>query len=134
MALPLTDEQLSETRERIRRVAERLIARDGPDGVSLRTVASELGWTAASLYRYFPGKAGLIDSVRTAAYARFSERMETALASSADLWQRSRAIGDAYIAFAADEPAAYQLIFAYGQDNADKSDELKEEAAQEHVA
>jgi len=127
MAAPLTDAQLNEARDRIRQVAERHIVVNGPEGVSLRAIAADLGWTAASLYRYYASKAELIDAVRTAAYRRFSDQIEAAYASSADLWQRSRAIGDAYVAFAMAEPAAYQLVFAYTQDEAEKSADLRRE-------
>lgn len=129
MAAPLTEAQLIEARDRIRAVTERHIVTHGPEGISLRAIAADLGWTAASLYRYYASKAELIDAVRTAAYRRFSERIEAGYASSADLWQSSRAIGDAYIAFAMAEPAAYQLIFAYVQDDAEKSAELRQEEA-----
>jgi AcrR family transcriptional regulator len=124
MAAPLTASQLTDVRTRIRAVAERQIALHGPGAVSLRSIAVELGWTAASLYRYYASKAELLDAVRTAAHERFSDCIEAAYASSPDLWQRSRAIGDAYVAFADEEPAAYQLIFAYEQEEAGKSEAL----------
>ena len=97
----------------------------GIAGLSLRGVAAEMGWTAASLYRYYGSKAELLAATRAAAYNRFSDRIEAAHASADDSWARSRAIGDAYVAFAFDEPAAYKLIFAYEQDEAEKSDELR---------
>ncbi|MEN9684166.1 MAG: hypothetical protein RLZZ427_1917 [Pseudomonadota bacterium] len=124
MAVLLTDEQVSDVRERIRRVAERQIAQHGPGAVSLRSIAAELGWTAASLYRYYASKAQLIEAVRIAAHDRFSDRIEAAHASTSDLWDRSRAIGDAYVDFAVQEPAAYQLMFAYGQGDGEKSPAL----------
>lgn len=125
MAVLLTEAQLIDVRDRIRRIAERQIALHGPAAVSLRSIASEMGWTAASLYRYFSSKAELLDSVRAAANDRFSQAIEAAYHSSNDPWQRSRAIGDAYADFAMSEPAAYQLIFAYEQEDADKSPELR---------
>lgn len=125
MAAPLKPEQVRDVRERIRRIAERHMADRGMAALSLRAIAAEMGWTAASLYRYYDSKAALLAATRAAAYNRFSDRIETAHASSDDLWARSRAIGEAYVAFAFDEPAAYKLIFAYEQDEADKSDELR---------
>jgi len=72
-----------------------------------------------------PGHGGPVAATRAAAYNRFADRIEAAHASSPDPWARSRAIGEAYVAFAFDEPAAYKLIFAYEQDEADKTDELR---------
>ncbi len=125
MAVQLTEAQLLDVRNRICRIAEHQIAMHGVNAVSLRSIAAEMGWTAASLYRYFPSKAHLIDHVRTAVNNRFSEVIEAAYASSDDVWQRSRAIGEAYIDFAANEPAAYQLMFAYEPEDLTKSEELK---------
>ena len=125
MAVLLTDEQVLDVRERIRAVAERQIVEHGIAALSLRSLAAELGWTAASLYRYYAGKDELLDAVRTAAHLRFAARIEQAYAGTSDLWERSRAIGDAYVDFAAREPAAYQLMFAYGQDGSEKSAALR---------
>lgn len=129
MAALLTDEQVNDVRKRIRDVAEKHIARRGPSGVSMRAIAVEMGWTAASLYRYYPGKADLLIATRAAAYDRFSDCIETAAQGATDLWERSRAIGDAYAGFAFREPAAYQLIFAFGQDEGETSLELQQAQA-----
>lgn len=125
MAISLTDEQVEDVRGRILGISEQRLANGGLAGLSMRSIASEMGWTAASLYRYFASKAELITATRAAAYSRFSGRIEAANESSDDLWERSRAIGDAYVSFAKQEPAAYKLIFAYEQDECDKSDELR---------
>lgn len=100
------------------------MATRGVAAVSLRSIAADMGWTAASLYRYFGSKAELLAATRAAAYDRFSDRIEAAHASSDDLWERSRAIGDAYVDFAAQEPAAYKLIFAYEQEAGERTEEL----------
>lgn len=125
MAVSLTDEQVREVRARILHIAEQRLAADGVGGLSLRTIASEMGWTAASLYRYFSSKAELVASARAAAYTRFSARIGAAEASSKDLWDRSRAIGEAYVTFAREEPDAYKLIFAHEQPDAEKTEELR---------
>lgn len=132
MAVLLTDEQVTATREKIRAVAERQIARDGPAGVSLRAVAAESGLAAASLYRYYASKADLLAATRAAAHDRFSDRIEAAWAGPGDLWDRSRAIGEAFADFAFAEPAAYQLIFAFEQDDTDKTDELRRAETRSH--
>lgn len=129
MAAPLSEDQVRKTRERIIAAAERLFAESGPENASLRAVAREIGWTAASLYRYFPGKEALLAATRAAVLNRFSERIETAYASSDDLWQRSRAVGQAYAGFAFDEPHAYRLMFSYAPPPEPKPPELAEAEA-----
>ncbi len=125
MAALLTDEQVLEVRARIRAVAERHVAVHGPDAISLRSIAADLGWTAAALYRYYASKAQLLEAMRIAAHDRFSDLIEAAHASTDDLWDRSRAIGDAYLEFAETELAAYQLMFAYPPEQGEKSAELQ---------
>ena len=46
--------------------------RDGIDGLSMRTVARELGVSPMSLYTYVPGKAELVDLMLDRLYARMS--------------------------------------------------------------
>lgn len=113
MAAPLSDDQVNDVRARICAIAERQFAQAGPDGATMRGIAAEMGWTAASLYRYFANREALLAATRAAALDRFSDRIEAAYAASADLWDRSRAIGQAYVDFARDEPHAYRLIFTF---------------------
>ncbi|MET0369780.1 MAG: TetR/AcrR family transcriptional regulator [Sphingobium sp.] len=125
MALLLTDTQVRDCRARIRAVAERHFATRGLTATSLRGIAAELGWAPASLYRYFHNKDELLSATRAAAHDRFSDRIEAAYAQPGDLWERSRALGSAYVDFAFEEPAAYQLIFALEQPDGDKTPELR---------
>lgn len=125
MALLLTESQIRGCRDRIRMVAERHFATRGLAATSLRGIAADVGLAPASLYRYFPSKDALLSATRAAAHDRFSDRIEAAYAQPGDLWQRSRALGDAYVDFAFEEPAAYQLIFALEQPDADKTDDLR---------
>lgn len=124
MAVVLTEEQVAAVQARIVRIAERQFASRGLTATSLRSIAGEMGWTAASLYRYYPNKSALLAATRTSAYDRFGARIEAAYASSSDLWQRSRAIGQAYVDFAFDEPAAYKMIFDFEQGEEDKTPDL----------
>lgn len=51
------------SRERIVRTAVDLIERDGPEAVSMRRLAGELGAGVMSLYNHVPNKAALLDAV-----------------------------------------------------------------------
>lgn len=128
MAAPLSQDQVRATRERIIAVAERQFAEFGPEGASLRAIAREIGWTAASLYRYFPSKEALLAATRAAVLNRFSQRIETAYAACDDLWELSRRVGQAYVNFAFDEPHAYRLMFSFAAPE-DKPPELVEAEA-----
>jgi AcrR family transcriptional regulator len=51
------------SRERIVRATLELIERDGPDEVSMRRIANEVGAGVMSLYNHVPSKAALLDAV-----------------------------------------------------------------------
>lgn len=49
----------------IRRVARRLLATDGPEAMTLRAIARDLGVTAPALYRHYGSHEDLADALRT---------------------------------------------------------------------
>lgn len=111
----LTDDEIAEFRERLTSVATRLFAERGFEGVTLRAVASELGVSPMTPYRYVSGKDELFVLVRTAAFARFADHQERAARSRGDGLSRLRALGKAYTRFALAEPDAYRIMFALAQ-------------------
>ncbi|WP_454885167.1 TetR/AcrR family transcriptional regulator [Sphingomonas oryzagri] len=111
----LTDEQVAQGRERILRVAERQAVERGIERVSMHSIAQELGWSATALYRYYQNKEAILAATRTAALNQLSEQLEEALDGAGDIWERSRAIGNAYVDFAYANPDTYRLIFALTQ-------------------
>ncbi|HEY2062954.1 TetR/AcrR family transcriptional regulator [Amycolatopsis saalfeldensis] len=52
------------TEQDIRRTARRLLVDDGPDAVTLRAIARELGITAPALYRYYESRDDLVENLR----------------------------------------------------------------------
>ena len=54
--------------------AMRIADRDGLTAVTMQAVASEVGFTTMALYRYFPSKDALIDSIVDAAWGAPPER------------------------------------------------------------
>lgn len=131
MPAPLTAEQIADFRSRVCEVAMRQFAERGIERVSMRSLAVELGCSATALYSYFENKEGILAAARTNALDHLSERLEKAFASTDDPWERSRAVGDAYIDFATGEPEAYRLVFALAQPDRNRWPEL---AAAEHRA
>jgi len=111
----LTEDDVAEFRERLLEAAERLFAQRGEDGVSMRLLATDLGVSAMTPYRYFKDKDQILAAVRTRGFDSFAEAMERALASSPDPLVSSRRVGEAYIKFAFDHPAAYRLMFDLNQ-------------------
>ncbi len=71
------------TRERILGAAVALADRDGLESVTMRSVATELGVEAMSLYHHLPGKEGLLDGLVDSVMLEVDEATAT-LAPGAD--------------------------------------------------
>jgi AcrR family transcriptional regulator len=56
--------------------ADRLLARDGANGVTTTRVATEAGIAVGTLYRYFPDKEALFDALAARCLARFEGLMD----------------------------------------------------------
>jgi AcrR family transcriptional regulator len=95
----------------------------GPDAVVLREVARRTGVSAAAAYHHFAGHEDLVQAVKQRSLDLLAGQMRSALAQDetpagvheeADLAGargRVRALGAAYLRFAAEEPGLYRLTF-----------------------
>ncbi|HEX4183424.1 MAG TPA: TetR/AcrR family transcriptional regulator [Caulobacteraceae bacterium] len=113
----LTEDEVSEFRERLCAAAERLFAEYGPQGVGMRQLAAALGVSPMTAYRYFKDKDDILAAVRANSFDRFSNALEAALASSSDSRVQAAAVGNAYFRFALENAAAYKLMFDFDQPN-----------------
>jgi AcrR family transcriptional regulator len=112
-------------RTRLCAVAEHRFATEGRDGVSMRQLADALGCSPMTPYRYFRNKDEILAAVRTAAFDRFADALEAAVAKArGDLRKQGEAVGEAYIRFALSEPEAYRLMFDLSQPHQDRYPEL----------
>lgn len=111
----LTEEDRLAFRRRAVEVCTRLFAERGPDAVSMRAIATELGVSAMTPYRYFDNKEALFTTVRAEAFRRFADRQQVAFDRASGVAQTVRSLGLAYVEFALDEPHAYRIMFELGQ-------------------
>ncbi|HEV3424089.1 MAG TPA: TetR/AcrR family transcriptional regulator [Paraburkholderia sp.] len=114
MPKTLSDEDIRQFRENMRRVAENAFATRGAQGVTMRELARDLGCSAMTPYRYFRDKDEILAMVRAAAFNRFAQRLE-AVVQAADPASKGMALSDAYVSFALEEPHAYRLMFDVAQ-------------------
>ncbi|WP_130619543.1 TetR/AcrR family transcriptional regulator [Dyella amyloliquefaciens] len=119
MPRALSEQETEAFRERLCETAARLYVDEGPGAVTMRRLAADMGVGTMTPYRYFENKEAIVTAVRTRGLHRLCEAMERALASPGDGRTRSRAVRDAYIAFAHDNMAAYRLMFEYPEANQD---------------
>ena len=120
----LSDSDVADFRERLCEAAERLFAERGPDAVTMRQLASELGVSPMTPYRYFEDKDDILAAVRTNGFTRFADDMETARASARGAKAIGTAVGKAYVDFALSNPHAYKLMFDFNQPHVEKYPEL----------
>jgi AcrR family transcriptional regulator len=119
MPRSLTKAEVTDFRERLCDAAARLFIARGREGFTLRELAGELGVSAMTPYRYFKDKDEILAAVRARAFGNFARALEQAFASAGDASARARAVRDAYIRFALDNPAAYKLMFDLSQRDED---------------
>ena len=120
----LNESDVAGFRDRACAVAARLFAAKGPQGVTMRELASSLGVSAMTPYRYFRDKDDILAAVRARAFDRFAEVLEKAYAGSGPLLERAHAKREAYVRFALEEPATYRLMFDLSQPTEDEYPDL----------
>lgn len=111
----LTEADVADFRERLCGAAERLFAEKGPDAVTMRQLAAELGVSPMTPYRYFRDKDDILAAVRTNGFNRFAEALETARAAAKGARAKGAAVGEAYVDFAFEHPHTYKLMFDLNQ-------------------
>lgn len=111
MRKQLTDEQVDAFRERLLHAAEKLFARHGVAGVSMRQIAQALGYSQTAAYRYFANKDEILVAMRASALDRFCGHLERAFDPAKDARRNARAVGRAFLDFALKYPDTYRLIF-----------------------
>ena len=120
----LTETDISGFREKLCELATKLFVERGPENFNMRLLASEMGVSAITPYRYFRDKDEILSLIRARAFTRLADRLEQALASPGALPERSAAVGRAYIRFALDEQACYRLIFDFAEPKEPAAPEL----------
>jgi AcrR family transcriptional regulator len=111
----LTESDVADFRERLCVAAERLFAERGPDAVTMRQLAAELGVSPMTPYRYFRDKDDILAAVRTNGFNQFAEKLETARERAPSARSKGAAVGEAYVDFAFEHPHTYKLMFDLNQ-------------------
>jgi len=111
----LSETDVADFRERLCEAAERLFAEKGPDAVTMRQLAAELGVSPMTPYRYFQDKDDILAAVRANGFNRFADALEAARAKAASPRAKGHAVGEAYVNFAFEHPTTYKLMFELDQ-------------------
>jgi AcrR family transcriptional regulator len=107
----LSPSDVNKFRDRLCDVATILLAEVGRDGFNMRELASRLGVSAMTTYRYFQDKDEILAAVRARAFSRFADRLEIAAAYPGTASERIAALVQTYAEFAREEQIHYRLMF-----------------------
>jgi len=112
----LSEVEIAAFRTKLCRVATRLFLDKGVKGVTMRELATAMGVSAMTPYRYFRDKDEILAVVRTRMYVEFADRLEAAFSGQGTILERALATRDAYVRFALENPERYRLMFDMEQD------------------
>lgn len=83
------------------------------NALTMRAVASASGVTPPSVYRHFPDKDALVQTVIAERFAEFTAALHTATASAGERpLARLEAISRAYLRFGQEHPGHYRVLFS----------------------
>jgi AcrR family transcriptional regulator len=102
----------AERREQIARALWRVLRRDGIRSVSVRTVATEAGWSAGALRYYFPDQAELLGFAMQLVTDRVTARIGD-LPAAGDAVARGVAILEEVIPLDADRRAEFEVWLTF---------------------
>ena len=104
----------------------------GPESLSVRALAEEIGVSPSAAYRHFADREALLAQLAQIGFKRLRDSMAGAAAAAARRQPKTavRAIGSAYVRFAVAEPELYRLMFGAQRVDKSKYPELGAAAAQ----
>ena len=104
-------------REALIRQGVRLIEENGVNALTLREIGDRAGVSRTAAYRHFSDKSELLTAISEAAFTEFANALEAARNSAApNAFDRLDAMGRAYLRFAAEHRAYYEVMFGLGCD------------------
>lgn len=99
-------------RERILQAAERVFAKEGNDGLSIRRLAEEIDYSPAAIYKYFDSKEMLVDELKETFFERLLTHVHEIVDTSVPFDERARRCVAGYIRTAVEKPHHYAAAFS----------------------
>jgi len=103
-------EDAQRLRQDLLSAAMRLFATEGIDGLSMRSIAQEVGVSPMTPYRYFEDKAGLLRGLWQFSLTSLHERLTAAVITKRSGRARQRALFVAYLDFWESNPDHFWLV------------------------
>lgn len=92
----------------------KLIEKKGVRALTLREIGARVGVSRMAAYRHFADKEDLLAAIREAGFEQFGKVLEQARSKAAkNFAARFKAMALAYVRFAAEHPAHFEVMFAW---------------------
>jgi len=91
--------------------AKQHLIENGPDKISLRALARDVGVSQTAPYRHFPDKTTLLAALAAEGFKQLNEASQRADDHGPIVTERLAKTGRAYVQFALDNPELYRLMF-----------------------
>jgi AcrR family transcriptional regulator len=109
--LPMTKEEIENTRSRILDTTLDIIIKEGFHNLSLRKIASRLGVTATTIYNYYKNKDEINLMIRIRGFEKLYDMLTKRSAPFNNIEDRIKAMIHAYIEFGLANPSYYDIMF-----------------------
>lgn len=103
-------------RNALLQAALELVGERGPHGFTLAEASRRAGVSVAAPYKHFADREALLAELATRGYREQRSRFSAALGGSADPLDQLASFASAYVRFAAEEPALFDITFNAGLD------------------
>ncbi len=90
--------------------ARHVAATDGPEAITARRIAGDIGYSPGTIYQLFDNLDALIVALKSLVLSEILERLD-AIAMTGKVEQDVLALVDAYLAYERDEPALWRSLF-----------------------
>jgi AcrR family transcriptional regulator len=107
------------TSQRIAAAARGLLDEHGAEGVTMRKVASVVGITPMALYRHYPNRDGLLNTLADAGFTELAAKL-TELRLTGRIERQLQKVLDIFVDYAFESPRLFELMFLTRREGARK--------------
>lgn len=121
-------------REALLDAAFRRVDEGGAEALNIRELAREIGVSSAAPFRHFADKQALLRAVAARAASDFGRALDQASERCTDALTQFRAMTVAYVRFAAEHPALFDLIHEHESESTRFLGQVNDERRQKLIA
>jgi len=105
-------------KEKILAASSLILIQDGYEGLTMRRLANEIGYSATTIYLYFKNRDAIVAELGRSGLAVL-EKYVTGASQVSDAKEALKQFASQYVRFSEEHPGLYRLIFMQGKDLAD---------------